>query len=212
MFFVLWPLAWLVRRVGRAEGQAFQPDDGGPAKTDLRTRQAGKPDLRFRQAGKPDLRRASEAWQLFAILILALYLINLGYAFKASFQRLGDYRFQSRALSGQPPSDPPKPGNRFTQTWLGPLPVPLPLDYLQGIDCQRNDFEVGGRSYLHGRWAPRGWWYYYLIGLGIKTPLGTLALLVLIASIRVAELVRVRGALGNRSVGNALRGVPWRRD
>lgn len=70
--------------------------------------------------------------------------------------------------------------------------MPLPRDYVQGIDCQRNDFEVGGRSYLHGRWAPRGWWYYYLVGLGIKTPLGTLAALVLVLLVTVAELVRVR--------------------
>jgi hypothetical protein len=31
------------------------------------------------------------------------------------------------------------------------------------------------RSYLRGEWRTEGWWYYYLYGLLVKTPLGTLA-------------------------------------
>jgi hypothetical protein len=132
----------------------------------------------------------TERLQLLAICLFAVYVINVGYVFMGSFQRLGDYQFQSMALTGKPASDPPEPGNRFRDTWLGRIPIPLPSDYIQGIDCQRSDFESGERSYLHGRWQERGWWYYYLLGLGIKTPLGTVVALLIAGSITVWGIVR----------------------
>ena len=141
-----------------------------------------------------------------AVSFVALYLVNLGYAFRGCFQRLGDYRFQSRVLSGEPPAIPPKIGNRFKGSWLARLPVPLPRDYVQGIDCQRSDFEIGGRSYLHGRWEPHGWWYYYSVGLGVKLPLGTLAL------VAMAIVASVGNALRGIFVGNGLRANPVRHD
>ena len=153
-----------------------------------------------------------QAAQLTAILVLAVYIINLGYAFKSSFQRLGDYRFQSHAFSGQPVADPPKPGNHFKASRLANFPIPLPRDYVQGIDRQRTDFERGMPSYFHGRWFPRGWWYYYLVGLGIKLPIGTLALLAVTAVVTMAELVtawpatlRLRGGNGEGLVRFAKR-------
>ena len=54
--------------------------------------------------------------------------------------------------------------------------MPLPADYVCGIDLQRIDFEEGADGYLRGEWRRGGWWYYYLYGLGVKLPLGTLAL------------------------------------
>ena len=61
---------------------------------------------------------------------------------------------------------------------MGGLPVAIPAHMLLGIDTQRLDFEQGVPSYLHGEWAPRGWWYYYLYALAIKVPLGTWLLVV----------------------------------
>ena len=54
-----------------------------------------------------------------------------------------------------------------------------PANMIQGIDTQRLDFERGFPSYLRGEWADHGWWYYYLYALLIKTPIGTLVLLLL---------------------------------
>jgi hypothetical protein len=54
------------------------------------------------------------------------------------------------------------------------VPLLLPRNYVQGIDAQKRDFEIHMRSYLRGEWRTEGWWYYYLYGLLVKTPLGTL--------------------------------------
>jgi hypothetical protein len=53
------------------------------------------------------------------------------------------------------------------------IPVPLPAQYLLGIDRQKLDFELKLWSYLGGQWKQGGWWYYYLYALAIKVPLGT---------------------------------------
>lgn len=127
-------------------------------------------------------RRASETqpWrresaQVVLILVLGLYVVNLAYGFEGTCHRLGDYGFVSELLGG--PQRNALPGrwerNRFAGTWLGRLPVPLPKNYLQGIDVQRHDFEQGTASYLRGVWADHGWWYYYLYALAVKMPLGT---------------------------------------
>lgn len=128
--------------------------------------------LRYRKSEQT--RQKREVAQFAAMLAVALYIVNLGYGFKNSFQQLGDFQFLSRTLTGWPATET---RNRFTGTWLGSIPVPVPADYLQGIDRQRADFELGERSYLRGQWRQDGWWYYHLYGLAIKTPLGTLLLI-----------------------------------
>ena len=86
-------------------------------------------------------------------------------------------------LTGEGPTLPPRLetahwGNRFTNSNLGELPVPLPTDYLRGIDVQWQDFEQGWHSYLRGEWRNHGWWYYYLYALAVKVPLGSWVLVV----------------------------------
>ena len=112
-----------------------------------------------------------------AMLLVALYIINLGYGFSGSFKPLEAFQFRSRLLNGRQ-GDGATAGNRFAGTWFGRLPVPVPADYLQGIDRQRADFEEGDRSYLRGEWKQGGWWYYHLYALAIKTPLGTWCVLL----------------------------------
>jgi hypothetical protein len=103
-----------------------------------------------------------------------------GYGFAKFGRPLGDFRFVSRALSDQPaePGKMPEPGNRFHETALARVPVPLPADVLVGIDRQKYDFEVGLHSYLNGEWRRRGWWYYYLYAMAIKLPIPTLLLML----------------------------------
>ena len=67
-------------------------------------------------------------------------------------------------------------GNRFAGTPLGHLVVPVPANYLRGIDEQRRDLESEWPSYLAGEWRLTGWWYYYLYALAVKVPLGIWAL------------------------------------
>ncbi len=58
--------------------------------------------------------------------------------------------------------------------WLLATPVPLPADYLGGIDEISRVFKVQYRTYLAGEWKAGGWWYYYLAALGVKMPIGIL--------------------------------------
>ncbi len=112
--------------------------------------------------------------QATLIAIVCLFVINCGYGFEGTLKRLGDYRFVSRPLSGHVNElgDLRQiEGNRFAGNWLGSVPVPLPSNYVLGIDRQKLDFERKSMSYLRGEWRERGWWYYYIYGLAIKEPL-----------------------------------------
>lgn len=119
--------------------------------------------------------RLREASQVSLLLALGVYVVNLGYAFDGTFVRLGDFEFTSAALKGETGNFY---GNRFHDTWLGDLPVPLPRYYVMGIDIQKRDFEGPFLSYLAGEWRDEGWWHRYFYGLAVKMPLGTLLLIL----------------------------------
>jgi Dolichyl-phosphate-mannose-protein mannosyltransferase len=128
--------------------------------------------------------------QVAAILVLGFYVLNLGYGFEDSFRRLGDFRFVSKALGG--PAADNGPANRFKGTWLASVPIPVPANYLLGIDVQRHDFETRKWSYLRGEQKLGGWWYYYLYAMGVKIPVGSL-LLFAIAAILTARRLWAQG-------------------
>ena len=133
------------------------------------------------------LRRAAfqqgmgEGRQMLLLLFIGILVINIGYGFEGSGRRLGEYRFQSLMLTGwhELGNVPEGGGNRFTGTWLEVLPVPLPANYVQGVDTQKKDFERLPASYLRGHWQRGGWWYFYLYALSVKVPTGTLCLTIL---------------------------------
>ena len=133
-----------------------------------------------------------ELGMLAAVLVVSLYVVNLGYAFTGSFQRIETYRFQSRLLGGDPHNQPPRIGNRLSGTWIAGLPSPVPRDFLLGIDQQRTDFEKGDRCYLGGEWKQGGWWYFYLYGLLVKTPLATIGLFGLASATAWTQWVGAR--------------------
>ncbi len=112
---------------------------------------------------------------LIAIVGIALYVVHAGYGFRGSFRPWGEFGFISRTLNGNERFG--TPGNRWAGTMWANVPVPLPAEYVRGIDVQRSEFERGKWSYLRGEQKHGGWWWYYLYAFGVKTPLGTLALL-----------------------------------
>src|SRR5690606_9937456 len=111
-----------------------------------------------------------EAAMLLTAAMTSVYVVNLGYFCEGSLTQLGDYRFVSRTLAGSSETCNSETGstetdrnNRFAGTFLGTIPVPLPSDYLLGIDAQRCDLEeYAAPSYLRGNHRDTGWWYYYL--------------------------------------------------
>ena len=125
----------------------------------------------------------SSAAQLCCMFVLSIYMINLGYSFRETCTPLMDFEFVSTLFTRHDTSYDRntglvRPGNRFRDGWLGEIPVPVPADYLRGIDIQRKDFESGFPSYLAGEWRDRGWWYYYLYALAVKQPIGTITLVL----------------------------------
>lgn len=119
---------------------------------------------------------------------LAVFVLNVGYEFSESLMPLGDFQFVSRALSGR--EDGSVTGNRFRGTCLQDVPVPLPKEFMRGVDLQQKDFESPPfKSYLFGEWQSFGWWYYYLAAWSVKTPIGFQALFaVAVASLAMGAL------------------------
>lgn len=122
--------------------------------------------------------------QLFAIVLIAWYMLNAVYGFEGTFKRLKDYTFVSHIFAGTAGGG--LPDNRFRGTLLGEIPVPLPEQYVLGIDYQKREFEDGVMSYLRGELRDRGgWWYYYLYALLVKAPVGGLLLAALVIGVRL---------------------------
>ncbi|OYW22469.1 MAG: hypothetical protein B7Z55_04585, partial [Planctomycetales bacterium 12-60-4] len=125
--------------------------------------------------------------QLLLLLSLAVYGIHVGYAFEGTLPRLDSLQFFSSPLAGTEAlvTGSTTGGNRFRDSWLGAVRLPIPADYVRGIDLQKADFEQGRPSYLCGVWNMHGWWYYYLVGLAVKTPVGVMGLAILAAILAV---------------------------
>lgn len=101
------------------------------------------------------------------MLVVSVWVINLGYAFEGSFNRIRDYHFYSRFLSSHFAD-----GKADSGDVVGWIPVPLPSNYVGGMDQAKNLFESEWSCYLGGVWKEGGWWYYYLYALLVKIPTG----------------------------------------
>lgn len=107
-----------------------------------------------------------------AALALSVVVWNAGYLGRGSFATASSYNFQSRALK------------RMVARWplLGRLPLPVPRDYVSGLDHQRQIMEQKHPVYLDGQWSEDGFPGYYIWALFYKLPhaLQLLDLLVLL--------------------------------
>ena len=125
--------------------------------------------------------------ELTVCFAIALLAINIGYFFEETCVPLREYEFISESLSGIARSENMK-GNRFLRTWASHLPVPVPRNYVLGIDLAKFEFERGYWSYLNGEFQNKGWWYFYISALAVKEPLGFWGLAALAT---VAIVVRI---------------------
>lgn len=137
--------------------------------------------------------RVKELLQVTLILGLGLFMLNLAYAFQGTGRALGEYEFVSETLAGSDAERDSLSGNRFRDVWLGRIPVPLPADYVLGIDIVKEAFEMNRIAYLRGEFSNGGWWYYYLYALVVKVPIGTWILVAL------STWVGIRQRTENRS-------------
>lgn len=102
--------------------------------------------------------RMSALWAL--ALLVSLLVLNAGYLFRGSFSRLRTYDFQSNELRAD--------ARRLAS--IGWMPVPLPRDYVEGLDNQRRMMEQKHAVFLDGQWSADGFPYYYFWGLFYKLP------------------------------------------
>lgn len=102
----------------------------------------------------------SLAAQFAVSILLSVAVLNAAYRFHGSGRKLADYQFASqslRALSSLLDS-------------MKSVPVPLPRDYLEGLDAQRAVMEGAHPVFLDGEWSVTGFPSYYPRTLLYKLP------------------------------------------
>jgi hypothetical protein len=180
VLIVLWPALWLAsllsKVIGRDQyfrlGRTHDGSSGNTQASDLHS-----------------ISKYQQTLQIAAILLVGVLFINAAYGFEDSWTALRSFSFLSRTLRGGANA---QDGNRFAASWLGGVPLPLPKKYVEGIDLQWYDIEVGKASYMRGKWKNHGWWYWYLYAFALKVPLGTWGLLLLAAYCRASAHLRIQ--------------------
>jgi len=151
-------------------------------------------------------RPACELTQAVVGMFMAIFVVNGGYCFQGSGQKLGSFSFLSSTLGGPLKRDASRADdspqnavpesrhgrNRFADSWLASVPVPLPREFVLGFDEQLQHAEVREGDmparftfYLNGERRREGWWYYYFYGMLLKTPIGILALVLTAAAVLI---------------------------
>lgn len=111
--------------------------------------------------------------QLMAIILMGWWLLNTAYEWRGVGSPVGSLSLRSKLfqrLLGEETDS----GKHRVRLTLAKLPLPVPLDYAQGLDIQKRDLEGPNRSYLRGEWRNAGWWHYYAYGLVVKEPVSIL--------------------------------------
>jgi dolichyl-phosphate-mannose-protein mannosyltransferase len=136
-------------------------------------------DLRrlAREGGGRALARAGLRGLANAALLgaTALLILNLAYGFDGSFARLRDLDLMSGLFTGLAHSGVP-----------GAVPLPLPAAYVYAVDFAAYKVQTGYGSGIAYAWGHLGLagerlvpiWWYYVVAVLFKFPLGTLAILI----------------------------------
>ena len=98
--------------------------------------------------------------QWSAALALSVTVLNATYLFRGSLAPFGSYRLQSQTLRSLQAGLP----------LLRGMPVPVPRDYLAGLDRQRQIMEQPHPVFLDGVWSVHGFASYYVMTLLYKLP------------------------------------------
>jgi Dolichyl-phosphate-mannose-protein mannosyltransferase len=136
-------------------------------------------------------------FQLLIIFGIGLFTLNAFYQFEGTFTPLRAFSFRSRALGAQSTLNlgAPAHGNRFSNGLLANFSVPLPSDYVIGLDSQKWEEENAPLNLSGGRLVRGGRWYSPFLTLSRKLPLGTLLLLAASTAVALLDLRRPTLAL-----------------
>jgi hypothetical protein len=130
-----------------------------------------------------------EISMLLVKISVGLAILNVCYLGQGFGTDLGDYKFVSSLFTGISGAADKSAGNRFEHSSLAWIPIPLPKQYVIGIDMQQHDFEnYAMPSYVAGHWCNMGWWWYYGYVLLVKLPFGTLTLSIIAVFICAVKL------------------------
>jgi len=147
-------------------------------------------------------------WQGGFILVLAWVVLLAGYGFTDQFKPLGKFDFSSPQLQVREYSESGElvgvTSNRFRDTWMGAIPVPLPTEFVRGVDTQESATAAQTIvGYLCGELRMGGWWYYYLFVLLVKCTVGEIGLF-LVATVGWSWSLFCRGQVDGGQVGESL--------
>jgi 4-amino-4-deoxy-L-arabinose transferase-like glycosyltransferase len=113
-------------------------------------------------------------------VLIVLAVVNATYLFRESFLPARVYVDAFRVWPAEARSVPALATLASFATWAGEAPVPLPSAYVYALTTgvYYNALGLGhGPVYLLGELSRTGWWYYFLVAIVLKTPLGVLLLL-----------------------------------
>jgi hypothetical protein len=128
---------------------------------------------------EPRGRWTAAALTAAAMTIGAVVALNLGFAGEGTLTPLSRYAPVSKSFQ-----------RLAAVPVLRDIPLPVPLPYVAGLDMVARDARAGSPTYLRGRFSDHGFRSYYLTALLIKTPIGTLALILLAIWLAVSGAVR----------------------
>lgn len=137
--------------------------------------------------GSPMRSLGRELLALGALCASAVLVVNAGFGFEGTFTPLSNYSFQSERLQ-----------NLQQVPFLGALPLPAPVPFVQGVDLVSLDMARDRWTYCLGKYHTQGVWYYYLVAFALKVPIPMLLML----GLSLGLLLRDEGS-GEESAGSA---------
>jgi hypothetical protein len=105
---------------------------------------------------------------------VVLFVVNLGYGLEGTMTPLGEFQLCSEMLGGKGASRfAPKNSIEPSSMWSS-VPIPLPRNFVLGIDFLKAEVEEKKWSFLMGEWRHGSWPHYYVLTTLFKTPEPTL--------------------------------------
>ena len=97
------------------------------------------------------------------IVLIGLFVLNLGYGFNGTFGKLDKRILRSNLF--------------LTLDKTAALKL-LPQPYIIGFDRQQHINEIGHPAFLMGKYSYHGWWYYFPAAFALKEPLPLLFMIL----------------------------------